>query len=86
MIDGLEYAKEIGATTGALSCNKAEKIFSYAEHAVEIVTGSEILTGSIRFKARTAQKLVVDMISIASLIRQGNIYQNLMVDVQPMKN
>ncbi|MFK4566705.1 N-acetylmuramic acid 6-phosphate etherase [Enterococcus sp. UD-01] len=83
VIGGLEYAKEIGATTGALSCNKGAAISRYADFAIEVATGAEVLTGSTRLKAGTAQKLVLNMISTASMIRQGKAYQNLMVDVQP---
>lgn len=82
VIGGLEYAQSIGATTGALSCNKGAVISDYADYAIEVVTGPEILTGSTRLKAGTAQKMVLNMISTASLIQQGKIYQNLMVDVQ----
>lgn len=83
VIGALEYANSIGATTGALSCNQDAVISKYAEYAIEVVTGPEVLTGSTRLKAGTAQKMVLNMISTASLIHQGKIYQNLMVDVQP---
>ncbi|MGX7149480.1 N-acetylmuramic acid 6-phosphate etherase [Enterococcus ureasiticus] len=83
VIGGLEYAREIGAKTGALSCNKNAIISNYADYVIEVEVGPEVLTGSTRLKAGTAQKLVLNMISTASLIRQGKAYQNLMVDVQP---
>lgn len=82
VIGGLKYAQSVGATTGALSCNKEALISGYADYAIEVSTGSEILTGSTRLKAGTAQKMVLNMISTASLIHQGKVYQNLMVDVQ----
>ncbi|TCI26110.1 MULTISPECIES: N-acetylmuramic acid 6-phosphate etherase [unclassified Exiguobacterium] len=83
VIGGLDYAREVGATTAALSCNKGSKISDHAEFKIEVETGPEVLTGSTRLKAGTAQKLVLNMISTASMIGVGKVYQNLMVDVQP---
>ncbi|ERG67497.1 N-acetylmuramic acid-6-phosphate etherase [Exiguobacterium chiriqhucha RW-2] len=83
VIGGLDYAREVGATTAALSCNKGSKISEHAEFKIEVETGPEVLTGSTRLKAGTAQKLVLNMISTASMIGVGKVYQNLMVDVQP---
>lgn len=83
VVGGLDYAREIGATTAALSCNKQAVISQHAEFAIEVETGAEVLTGSTRLKAGTAQKLVLNMISTASMIGVGKVYQNLMVDVQP---
>lgn len=83
VIGGLDYAQEVGATTAALSCNKGAAISEHAEFKIEVETGPEVLTGSTRLKAGTAQKLVLNMISTASMIGVGKVYQNLMVDVQP---
>lgn len=83
VIGGLDYAKRIGARTAAVSCNADAAISKHAELAVEVVTGPEVLTGSTRLKAGTAQKLVLNMISTASMIGVGKIYKNLMVDVKP---
>lgn len=83
VIGGLDYAREIGATTAALSCNKGAEISKHAEFKIEVETGPEVLTGSTRLKAGTAQKLVLNMISTASMIGVGKVYENLMVDVQP---
>ncbi|WP_070328249.1 N-acetylmuramic acid 6-phosphate etherase [Exiguobacterium aurantiacum] len=83
VIGGLDYAREVGATTAALSCNEGSKISDHAEFKIEVETGPEVLTGSTRLKAGTAQKLVLNMISTASMIGVGKVYQNLMVDVQP---
>ncbi|RFU68841.1 N-acetylmuramic acid 6-phosphate etherase [Bacillus sp. V59.32b] len=83
VIGGLKFAKEQGAFTGSIACNKDAEISKYAEILVEIETGSEILTGSTRLKAGTAQKLVLNMISTATMIGIGKVYKNLMVDVQP---
>ncbi len=82
VIGGLEYANEIGATTVALSCNPDSPIAEIAEIAISPVVGPEALTGSTRLKSGTAQKLVLNMLTTASMIRIGKSYQNLMVDVK----
>ncbi|EGA88512.1 N-acetylmuramic acid-6-phosphate etherase [Planococcus donghaensis MPA1U2] len=82
VIGALQYAKQIGAATVAVSCNKQSEISEYADTAIEIETGAEVLTGSTRLKAGTAQKLVLNMISTAAMIGVGKVYGNLMVDVQ----
>lgn len=83
VIGGLNYAKEVGATTVALSCNPASTIAGIADIAISPVVGPEALTGSTRLKSGTAQKLVLNMLTTASMIRIGKTYQNLMVDVNP---
>ena len=82
VIGGLKYAQSVGASTASISCNKNAEISKYANLNVEVETGAEILTGSTRLKAGTAQKLVLNMISTASMIGVGKVYKNLMVDVQ----
>jgi N-acetylmuramic acid 6-phosphate etherase len=82
VIGALNYAKELNATTAAISCNKNAEMSKHADIAIEIETGPEVLTGSTRLKAGTAQKLVLNMISTASMIGIGKAYENLMVDVQ----
>ena len=82
VIGALDYAREKGARTVAISCNKGAEISKHAEMVIELETGPEILTGSTRLKAGTAQKLVLNMISTASMIGIGKVYENLMVDVQ----
>ena len=81
VIGGLHYAKEIGAQTGSLSNNKNTKISAIADYPIEVITGPEVLTGSTRLKAGTAQKLVLNMISTISMVKTGKAYENLMVDV-----
>ncbi|WP_321384880.1 N-acetylmuramic acid 6-phosphate etherase [uncultured Enterococcus sp.] len=83
VIGGLTYAKEIGAGTAALSCNKGAEISQYAETAIEVDAGPEFLTGSTRLKSGTAQKLILNMLSTISMIGIGKVYGNLMVDVKP---
>jgi N-acetylmuramic acid 6-phosphate etherase len=83
VIGALQYATEVGATTASLSCNESSEISLYAKYPIEIVTGAEVLTGSTRLKAGTAQKMVLNMISTAAMIGIGKVYSNLMVDVLP---
>ncbi|MCZ0717439.1 N-acetylmuramic acid 6-phosphate etherase [Aerococcus kribbianus] len=81
VISGLAYAETIGASTVALSCNKNAEISQYADVSIEVETGPEVLTGSTRLKAGTAQKLVLNMLSTCAMVGIGKVYQNLMVDV-----
>ncbi len=83
VIGALKYAGQVGAATASLSCNRYSQVSRYADVAIEVDTGPEVLTGSTRLKAGTAQKLVLNMISTASMIGLGKVYENLMVDVQP---
>lgn len=82
VIGGLQYAQSIGAKTVSIACNKEAKISGYAQIPIEVDCGPEILTGSTRLKAGTAQKLILNMLSTVSMIGIGKVYQNLMVDVQ----
>ncbi len=82
VIGGLQYAQSIGAKTVSIACNKETKISVYAQIPIEVDCGPEILTGSTRLKAGTAQKLILNMLSTVSMIGIGKVYQNLMVDVQ----
>lgn len=81
VIGGLNYALGVGATTVALSCNPGSAIARLADIAISPVVGPEALTGSTRLKSGTAQKLVLNMLTTASMIRIGKSYENLMVDV-----
>lgn len=83
VIGGLDYARNIGALTGSISCVSHSKIGEHAEHVIEVITGAEVITGSTRMKAGTAQKMVLNMISTSLMIKYGKVYHNLMVDVQP---
>jgi N-acetylmuramic acid 6-phosphate etherase len=82
VVGALKYAKEIGAASIALSCNLNSELSKFADIAIEVDTGAEILAGSTRLKAGTAQKLVLNMISTVSMINLGKTYGNLMVDLQ----
>ena len=81
VLGGLAYAKEVGCRTVAISCNPGSAIGAAAELAIEVVPGPECLTGSTRLKAGTCQKLILNMISTATMVGCGKAYQNLMVDV-----
>ncbi|MCX5169857.1 N-acetylmuramic acid 6-phosphate etherase [Streptomyces antibioticus] len=81
-IGAVEHARAQGALTVGLACNPDSALAAAAEHRVEVVVGPELLTGSTRLKAGTAQKLVLNMISTITMIRLGKTYGNLMVDVR----
>lgn len=82
VLGGLQYAKQVGAFTIAISCNPNSVMAAIADLAITPIVGAEILTGSSRLKAGTAQKMVLNMLSTASMVQIGKCYQNLMVDVQ----
>lgn len=82
VIGGLKYARSIGGKTLSISCNENSEISKYADVAMEVIVGPEVITGSTRLKAGTAQKLVLNMLSTASMVRMGKVYNNLMVDVK----
>ncbi|WP_342599904.1 N-acetylmuramic acid 6-phosphate etherase [Psychrobacillus sp. FSL H8-0483] len=77
----LIFANSCGATTVSLSSNKNSAISEFATINIEVVTGPEILTGSTRLRAATAHKMILNMISTASMIKTGKVYKNLMVDL-----
>lgn len=82
VIGALNYAKSLGAVTVGLTCNPASAIAGMADISIAPLVGPEVVTGSTRLKSGTAQKLVLNMLSTASMIRIGKTYQNLMVDVR----
>lgn len=82
VIGGLRYGREIGAGTIAVSCNAPAPILELAEIKIAALTGPEVITGSTRLKAGTAQKLILNMLSTASMVKLGKTYGNLMVDVK----
>ena len=81
VLGALEYASSIGTSTVAVSCNPDSAIAQVADIAISPVVGPEALSGSTRMKSGTAQKLVLNMLTTASMVRIGKSYQNLMVDV-----
>lgn len=82
VLGGFAYAKKVGCRTVAISCNSESAIGREAGLSIEPVTGPEVLTGSTRLKAGTAEKMVLNMISTGSMVGLGKAYENLMVDVQ----
>ena len=81
VLGGLAYAQELGCHTVGISCNPGSAVGAAAELAIEVVPGPECLTGSTRLKSGTCQKLILNMISTATMVGCGKAYQNLMVDV-----
>ncbi|MDH6108500.1 N-acetylmuramic acid 6-phosphate etherase [Kitasatospora sp. MAP12-15] len=78
----VEHARALGALTVGLSCNAGSALAAAAEHGIEVVVGPELLAGSTRLKAGSAQKLVLNLISTLTMIRLGRTYGNLMVDLR----
>lgn len=82
VIGALEYAKSLGSVTISIASNPNSAMANIVDIAIDTVVGPEVLTGSSRLKSGTAQKLVLNMLTTASMILMGKCYQNLMVDVQ----
>lgn len=83
VLGGIAYARKLGAASIGLSCVPNSELAQAAEIAITPATGPEVVTGSTRMKAGTATKLVLNMLSTASMVRLGYVYGNLMVNVQP---
>lgn len=81
VISALNYARKISAKSASVSCNPNSAVGKAADIEICAAVGPEVLTGSTRMKSGTAQKLILNMLSTASMIRMGKTYQNLMVDV-----
>lgn len=82
VLAALAYAKTLGAVTVSVSCVKDAEVSQVAQYPIEAVVGPEVVTGSTRMKAGTAQKMILNMISTTLMIQAGKVYGNLMVDVQ----
>ncbi|OKP02758.1 phosphoheptose isomerase [Xenorhabdus eapokensis] len=82
VLGAMEYAKSVGATIACISCNPDSPMVQLADIAITPVVGPEVITGSSRMKAGTAQKLILNMITTGAMIRIGKVYGNLMVDVE----
>ncbi|WP_124059539.1 N-acetylmuramic acid 6-phosphate etherase [Vaginisenegalia massiliensis] len=83
VIGALEFAHSCGAKTGSIACVQNSRIGQVADYPIDVITGPEVVTGSTRMKAGTAQKLILNMISTSLMIKLGKVYQNYMVDLQP---
>ena len=81
VLGGLQYASSIGCHTAAIACSRDSEVGKMAELAIEVTPGPEVLTGSTRLKAGTCQKLILNMISTATMVQCGKAYENLMVDL-----
>ena len=81
-VGALKKAREAGALPVSMCCNTGAKLSGYADIAIEMPTGAEVLSGSTRLRAGTATKLALNMISTACMVRMGKAYKNLMVDVR----
>ncbi|EFB72855.1 MULTISPECIES: N-acetylmuramic acid 6-phosphate etherase [Providencia] len=82
VLGALKYAYSVGATTASISCNPDSPVSQAADIAITPVVGPEVVTGSSRMKAGTAQKLILNMITTGAMIRIGKVFGNLMVDVE----
>nr|WP_086940821.1 N-acetylmuramic acid 6-phosphate etherase [Thaumasiovibrio occultus] len=82
VLGAMEYAKTVGAKVACISCNPASPMAQCADIAIVPVVGPEVVTGSSRMKAGTAQKLILNMLTTGAMIRTGKVYGNLMVDVE----
>jgi N-acetylmuramic acid 6-phosphate etherase len=83
VLGALDTANKIGALTVGISCNTPAPLLNISQIDIALLVGPEIITGSTRMKAGTAQKLVLNMISTTTMIKLGKVYGNLMVDVRP---
>ncbi|MFC7785097.1 MULTISPECIES: N-acetylmuramic acid 6-phosphate etherase [unclassified Rossellomorea] len=82
-IGALKEAKSRGAVTASVVCSPQSPMCDVADHSIVAEVGPEVVTGSTRMKAGTAQKLILNMLTTASMIKLGKVYSNLMVDVMP---
>ncbi len=86
VIGGIKEAKKRNIVTACITCNKGSALAKQVDHPIEIVVGPEFVTGSTRMKAGTAQKLVLNMISTATMIQLGRVQGNKMVDMMLTNN
>ena len=83
VVKALEFANRAGCVTVSITCNRDTKMSRVAGYSIEALTGPEVVTGSTRMKAGTAQKLILNMMSTALMIRMGYVYENLMINLRP---
>lgn len=82
VVGALDYARAVGAGTAAIACTTPAPVLDAAAIPIAALVGPEVITGSTRLKAGTAQKMILNMISTATMIQLGKVYDNLMVDVR----
>ena len=83
VLAAMAYGKECGALTVGITSNAGSKISCAADIAIDVDTGAEVVTGSTRMKAGTAQKLILNMLSTGVMIRLGHVYENMMINLKP---
>jgi N-acetylmuramic acid 6-phosphate etherase len=81
VLSALQFARKLGATTIAVTANRNSPLAKHSKVAISVEVGPEVVTGSTRMKAGTSQKLVLNMLSTASMVRLGHLYDNLMIDL-----
>jgi N-acetylmuramic acid 6-phosphate etherase len=84
VLGAMKHARDMGAVVAAISCNAGSETFTLAKHRIFVDVGPEVVAGSTRMKSGTAQKLVLNMITTASMIRLGKVYKNYMIDLRPV--
>jgi N-acetylmuramic acid 6-phosphate etherase len=82
VIGGLDFARELGAFTIGVSCNRDSQLASHCDISIAVVVGPEVVSGSTRMKAGTATKMVLNMLTTGAMIRLGKTFGNLMVDLR----
>jgi N-acetylmuramic acid 6-phosphate etherase len=83
VVGALEKARELGASTIALTCNDNSPIAAVSDLAIVTDTGAEVITGSTRLKAGTAHKMVMNMLTTCAMVKTGRVYENMMVNLKP---
>ena len=83
VVSALNYAKSLGCTTVGVTSNYGSKLDEIADISIVTDTGAEVITGSTRLKAGSAQKMVLNTISTLSMVKSGYVYQNLMINLKP---
>jgi N-acetylmuramic acid 6-phosphate etherase len=82
VLEAIAYARQVGAFTAGISCNVPAPLLEAVHAPIGVVVGEEVIAGSTRMKAGTAQKMILNMISTSVMIKLGKVYDNLMVDMQ----
>ena len=83
VVGALQRARELGASTIALTCNEGSPIAAVSDLAIVTDTGAEVITGSTRLKAGTAHKMVMNMLTTCAMVKTGRVYENMMVNLKP---
>ena len=83
VVGALNYARQLQCTTICITSNEGSLITKYSDIPIVVDTGAEVITGSTRMKAGTAQKLILNMLSTITMIKLGNVYENMMINLHP---